>query len=345
MRAAALISFLALGACRVELGAPGHEAPSGAQSSGAPQGEVWIYTSLYQYVVDDFDKLIRAKLPGVEPKWFTGGSEKVSQRVDAELAAGGTRADILLISDPFFFVRMKREGRLEPYVPPPALRVDRSLVDADGAWLTSRVAAMVLVYNSQKLKPDQAPRSYLDLTQPALKGRIILGDPLASGTFFTTVAVLQDKYGWDYFSRLKQNGVISTGGNSVVIDRVSSGEYLAGAVLLENFVTAKKKGAPIEMIEPADGAVIIPGPSAIVRGSRNLPAAKAVMDLLFSREGQEVMVRGDMYAADPGASQPALSPPLAELLKRAIPVSPELFTRLEPEAQEIRKTFHQLVQE
>ena len=28
----------------------------------------------YQYVVDDLDRLLRARLPGVEPRWFTGGS-------------------------------------------------------------------------------------------------------------------------------------------------------------------------------------------------------------------------------------------------------------------------------
>lgn len=331
--------------CRVEVGAPGAESRGSETQGSVPHGEVWIYTSLYQYVVDDLDRLLRARLPGVEPRWFTGGSEKVSQRIDGELAAGATRADVLLISDPFFFVRMKREGRLLPYVPPRALRVPRALVDPDGAWLTSRVAVMVLVYNPAKLDPADVPHTYLDLAKPSLKGKIIFGDPLASGTFFTTVAVLSDKYGWDYFRRLKDNGLISTGGNSVVIERVSSGEYQAGAVLLENFVSAKKKGAPLEYVVPEDGAVLIPGPSAIFQSAQNPVAAKAVMDLIFSAEGQEVMVRGDMYGADPSAPQPLLSPPLAELLQHTIPTDAALFERLEPKAQEIRRSFHDIVQQ
>lgn len=346
MRRAAVVilSFgLALSGCRVELGAPGGSARAELEGEAA-SGELWVYTSLYQHVVDDLDRLAQEKLPGVNIEWFAAGSEKVAARIDGELAAGATRCDVLLTSDPFFFARMKREGRLLPYVPPQALRVPRELVDLDGAWLTSRAATMVIVYNQRLLTKETAPQGYRDFLEPRFQNKIIFGDPLASGTFFTTLAFLQDQYGWEYFDGLKKNGLISTGGNSTVIERVSSGEFLAGLVLLENVLTSRRKGAPIDYLLPKEGPVLIPGPVAIFSSTRNPRAAKAFEDLIFSQEGQKVMVAGDMHSPDARLNAPPGAPSWKEVSERALPWSPELLDRVEREATTLRSTFNERVQ-
>jgi hypothetical protein len=97
---------IALAACRIETAAPG----GNAAASGAftPSGEVWVYTSMYHPVIDALDPLIRRVLPQVNVRWYQAGSEKVANRLDAELAAGGTPADLLLTSDPFLYERLKR---------------------------------------------------------------------------------------------------------------------------------------------------------------------------------------------------------------------------------------------
>lgn len=331
-------------ACRVELGRAGSEARVHEGATDGPQGELWVYTSLYRYVVDDLDALAKQKLPQVKIQWFASGSEKVAARVDAELAAGGVRADVLLTSDPFFFARMKREGQLLPYVPPAALRVPRELVDLDGAWLTSRAATMVIVYNTKRLDAASAPKSYADFERPELKGKIIFGDPLASGTFFTTLAFLEAKYGWAYFDRLKANGLVSTGGNSTVIDRVSAGEFLAGLALLENVLTAKRKGAPIDYLLPAEGPVLIPGPVGIFASARNPVAARAFEDLVFSPEGQAVMVKGDMHSPDARQPAPEGAPPWSEVLAKALPWSDDFLNDVERRAAELRATYNERVQ-
>jgi iron(III) transport system substrate-binding protein len=331
--------------CRVELGSPGAEARGAGACGGPPAGELWIYASVYQHVVDDLDKLLRQRLPGVEPRWFTGGSEKVIQRLDAELSAGGSRADLLLISDPFYFERLGQEGKLLPYVPPRALRVPRELVGTDGAWLTSRAAVMVLVYNTRLLDEARAPRGFRALLDPAWKGKLIMGDPLASGTFFTSIAVLHDAFGEAYFHGLRANQITSTGGNSAVIERVASGEYSAGMVLLENVLTSQRKGAPLAFVIPEEGAIIIPGPSAILAGSHNPIAAKAAMDVVYSEEGQALMVRGDMYAADPGQPPPAGAPPWPVVSTGTLAWGLERLHRIGPRTGQLRADFHRIVQQ
>lgn len=344
-RVALAVLLLAAGAaCRVEFGPPGAKRAGASELTGLASGEVWIYTSLYRHVVDDLDRLIRERLPGVNPQWFVAGSEKVAARLDGELAAGGSRADLLLTSDPFHYARLERGAALVPYVPPGALRAPREWLDPDGAWFPTRVSTMVLIYNTRLLTAQTAPRSFADLGSEALAGRVILGDPLASGTFFSTIAFLERRLGWDYFRGLRARGVIATGGNSTVLDRVAAGEFSAGACLLENILVAKRKGSPVDFVVPSDGAILVPGPGAILRGGANPVAAKAIADLLTSPDGEAAIVRGDMHAPDPAIAPPAGAPPLTELYATAPRWTPQLVAEVGARAEEIRTTFNTVVQ-
>ena len=228
-RLALVLLPLAL-ACRVEL--------------GPPNGEVWVCTSMYQSVIDELTPQLSEAYPDVQIKWFQAGSEKVAQRAEAEWSAGGTRACLLMTSDPFWYAGLKEQGRLQPHLPPSALRVDRSLVDLDGYWLTSRISLMVMARNETTLAAADAPGRISDLASPAWADRFSMGDPLSSGTMFTTVAFLQDDPGWPLLERMRDNGLIAAGGNSSVITRVETGEREIGIVLLENLLKASTKNSP-----------------------------------------------------------------------------------------------------
>src|SRR5690606_12667317 len=109
VRAAAaqsVLSVLLLASCRVETAAP---ATASACESASPAGEVWVYTSMYRHVLDALEPVLKAELPKVQVRWFQAGSEKVTSRLEAELSAGGTQADLLATSDPFLYARLARE--------------------------------------------------------------------------------------------------------------------------------------------------------------------------------------------------------------------------------------------
>src|SRR5207237_6915366 len=140
------------------------------------------YTSMYPQVVYAMTPVLKAKLPEVNIRWFQSGSEKVANRLEAELAAGGTQADLLVTSDPFLFERYKREGRWLRYASPNALRTPRELIDLDGAYTACRLSTMVLVHRRDVTDP---PRSFAELAEPKWRSEVALGDPTTSGTAFT----------------------------------------------------------------------------------------------------------------------------------------------------------------
>jgi iron(III) transport system substrate-binding protein len=294
----------------VEFGpAGGPDVPQGE----LPEGEVWIYTSMYPAVIESFEALLREKLPEVEPRFYQAGSEKVAQRIEAEWAAGGSPACLVLTSDPFWYVRSERAGRLQRHLAPDVLRIDRALVDPDGTWATARLSLMVLAV-PESMPASERPRRFSDLADPRFAGRITIGDPLASGTTYTWLAFMLQEGGWPLVDRMRANGLVAAGGSSAVLGRITSGERPVGALLLENLLSAD--GTVAVPVFPEDGAVLVPGPIALTSECRNERAARAIYDLVLSPAGQELIVAGDMYSALPSLPPPEGAPALKELKVR-----------------------------
>jgi iron(III) transport system substrate-binding protein len=311
-----LLLLAPLCACRMELGAPAAAAPR----TGAPRGEVRVCTSIYREVIDVLDPVLEAAVPGVSVEWFQGGSEKVAARLDAELAAGQTSCDLLLTSDPATYARLAREGRFLVHVAPAELRHPRELFDPDGRYGLARISAMAIAYDPEAFRDRPPPARIADLADPSLRGRVAIGDPLQSGTAFTTVALLEGSGRGGLLDALAGNQAIVAGGNSAVLARIEGREAAAGLVLLENVLAAQRGGSRLRAVLPGDGVPLVPGNVAILAASHDPASAAAVYDALLAPAAQELMARpGSMHAADPRVPPPAGAPPLPELMSRAIP--------------------------
>jgi iron(III) transport system substrate-binding protein len=325
---------LALAGCRIEWATPQTQGPVAA--TGAPSGDVWIYTSMYRPVVDALEPLIKQQLPDVTVHWYQAGSEKVLARLEAELTAGGTQADIIATSDPFLYGRFKSEGRWLKYASANGQRLARSLVDLDGEYAAIRVSTMVLVYRKGLASP---PASFAALTEPQWKGEVALGDPLTSGTAFTWAVFMEQAYGAEYFEKLRKNGARIAGGNAAVLQKLEGKEAQVGVLLLENALIAREKGSPIEIAWPEDGAVVIPGFAGILKTSRHAPAAQAVIDVMLSEKGQALMVAGDMHAADPRLAGPRGQPGVDAVIAKARPWDEAMQQRGNAEGTRVKQAF------
>ena len=60
--------------------------------------EIWIYTSTYKDTVADVEPRLKAQFPEMEFHFYQAGSEEITAKVNAEMLAGGTKADIFLFS-------------------------------------------------------------------------------------------------------------------------------------------------------------------------------------------------------------------------------------------------------
>jgi iron(III) transport system substrate-binding protein len=279
---------------------------AGCGAAGGRQ-PITIYTSIYENVIAALEPTLRDAFPDLEIRWFQRGSEDVAARLNGEIAAGRVGADLVMTADPFWYEELRRAGHLLPYRSPAASAVPSALNDPEGAFTTVRMSVTVIAVNTSQVPADARPRSFRDLAEPAWAGRVTMADPNRSGSAFTTVAALAQKYGWDYFDALRRNDIVAAGGNSAVLNRVVTGERHAGIILLENVLQAREQNpqVPIDVVYPEDGVVLVPSPIAILRQTAAPDAARRVYDFFLGEAGQRALVSGWMYSPVDGIPPPA----------------------------------------
>ncbi len=297
----------------------------------AAKKEVWVYTSIYKEFIAPIEAAFEKKYPEYDVQVFQGGSEKIQAKVEAEIVAKKPQADILLTSDPFWSLGLAQRGLA-------ATRPGHEAVE------TNYYSLMVMI--AHKDVPEaKRPKSFADLAKPEFKGLVQAGSPLESGTVFSTVAYLSRKYGWAYFEKLKANALASSGGNSVVIQKVESGEKKLGLVLLENALAAKKRGSPIEVIYPEDGAIPIPSVQLVFKDGRNVEGATKFADFVVSEAGQKLLLNGFMYSILPDVPAPEGAKPLKEVTAKSTAWTTESQLDVAKNAKDIKKKFAGLILE
>lgn len=312
--------------------------PATTSSPAESATTIRVYTSMYREVIDALSPVLAERIgPRIRVEWEQAGSGKIAARLDAELASpGGSTADLLLTADPDYYRRLKDAGTLVPYRSPAAGKQPAAFRDPQGAYATVRFSTMVIGLSPELAGAKEKPASFMDLAgmekvpasfraipDPSKWWRIAMGNPATSGTALTTVAVLSDRLGWEYFRALHRVRMLAAGGNSTVLQRLDTGESDAGIVLLENVLAAREAGSKVAVVYPADGAIVIPGLIALLpHAKKNEAAAAAVYDAFLSEEVQRAIVeKGFMHSPDPAMPAPTGAPSLEALLAGVEPAS------------------------
>lgn len=305
--------------------------------------ELWIYTSLYKDTLADITPRLEKAFPGVKFNFYQAGSEEVAAKVAAEQMSGGIKADILIFSDRFWFEEAAQTGQFIAYTPAGADKIPASLKHPQAFYHAASIPVMVLAYNSEVLTADQAPKTFREMAGPKWKGKFTTGSPLASGTNFTTLAMLQARYGWEYVTGLRQNDTLSEGGNSAVIGRLQSKERVVGWVLLENLLRLQGKDERIKAVFPEDGSVTQANVLAITASSKNQDVAKKFADWMFSQEGQEAMTRSFMYSPFVTIAPPVGAPEFGKILEKAFPWDENFIKQVTAERNQIKEKFTEIM--
>lgn len=305
--------------------------------------ELWIYTSLYKDTIADIQPQLEKKFPDIKFNFYQAGSEEVAAKVNAEELAGGTKADVLISSDRFWYEDLAKQKKLALYKAKAAEKISADLKNPEGYYSTVSIPVMVLAYNNEAVPEAKAPKTFKEMTDPKWKGKFSTGSPLASGTNFTTVAFLQKTYGWDYFKSLKQNETISEGGNGAVIRRLQTKERPVGWVLLENVLRFQDTDKRIKFILPEDGAVLQNNIIAIVEKSKSKEAAQKFVEWMYGPEGQAAMTKSFMYSPIPGFAAPKGAPELKHVLAKAKPWSAALIKEFMNEREKIKDNYSKIM--
>jgi len=280
-----------------------------AGAAGAePAGRLVLYTSQpnadAQATVDAF----RARHPAVEVEWFREGTTNVMAKLEAEFAAGAPQPDVLLIADSVTMEGLKAQGRLMPHPDADVAAYDPATMDPERYWFATKLITTGIVYNTAA---TMVPASWQDLLRPEAKDQIVMPSPLTSGAATIHMVALTGHpgLGWEYYEALAAQGALAQGGNGGVQTAVAGGERLYGMIVDYLPIRAAAQGAPVAFVFPGEGVSAVSEPVAILATARNPEAARAFVDFLLSREGQELAAAQGYLPADPAVPPPAGFPP------------------------------------
>lgn len=283
-------------------------APALAQTPG----KLVLYTSQpdrdAQRTVEGF----RKKHPGVEVEIYRSGTTEVMSKLMAEIAAGAPRADVLLIADALSMERLKAANQLMAYPQADVREFPRDAYDKDKTYFGTKIITTGIIVNTQA---PMRPKSWKDLLKPEAKAQVALPSPLYSGAAAIHMAALtQDPaIGVDYYEKLAQNGAVALRGNGAVLNAVAGGQKMYGIIVEFMALNAKAKGSPVEFVFPAEGVSIVTEPTAILKSTKNPQAAKAFVDFVLSRDGQELAVSQGYFPARKDVKAPPGFPDVGSL--------------------------------
>ena len=256
----------------------------GMTGTSALAAEAVVYTSNNVQTVDVALDVIKKRARGLTVQKVTSGTGALMKRIEAESA--NPLGDVVWGAG--FDTLAAYKQNFQPYRSPEAQGLDTALVGAGDLWAASNLHVMVVMVNDKQLKGNTAPKTWADLQDPIWKGKVIMGDPVSSGSAYGQVYGLYRLLGEDGLKKLAANVVVSKS-SAQVYRGVADGEYPVGITMeyaAYSYVAGGQK--EIKLVYPADGTFVQPEAVAIIKNPKNgAEAAQQLYDQLLSREVQE----------------------------------------------------------
>jgi len=212
-------------------------------------GKVVVYSSMESSISDGIAAGFKKKT-GLEMDYWRGSSTKVLDRALSEHRAGKPLFDVAItIADPMFL--MQREGVFAKYESPAAADYPKALIDAN-LGPNYRTLLIGIVYNTNAIKPADAPKSFEDLVKPQFKGKVIMPDPTQHTTTTQWVASLPKLMGKDradkFIRELAATKPILAESLLPPVERAVSGEVPIAITLLHYTYVFRQQGAPLDYV-------------------------------------------------------------------------------------------------
>jgi iron(III) transport system substrate-binding protein len=256
------------------------------------EGKLIWYTSVDLQVAEAVSKAFQVKFPGIVVRVERTGAERVFQRIGQERASNIFACDVAQSSDAAHYIAWKRDGILTPCVPEDvAKHFPVQHKDADGLFASWRVWLCGIGYNTTLVKPEEAPKSFVELLEPKWTGKLVKAHPSYSGTIMTATQQMARDLGWSYFERLAKQKVMQVQSAGDPPRKIALGERAVMVDGTDYLITLmKEKGDPVEFVYATEGTPLITGPAAIMKDPPNPNAARLFHNWSFTVEAQQVNV-------------------------------------------------------
>jgi len=289
----------------------------------AAKDKVVVYTSLENEEVVEYLKLAKEELPDLDIQAIRLSTGELGARMLAE--KDNPQADCIwgwAVTNMSEFIP---KGMLAAYKPEGWDRIPANFKNSEGYWAAIDLYAAAFVVNTKVLaeKKLPMPNGWHDLLNPVYKGMLIMPNPASSGTGFLQVASLlvlldpdyknkpvEENKAWDFLKKLDKNMGQYIKSGSKPAKLTAAGEYAVGCSFAFVYSSLKKKGFPVAMVMPEEGAGYELEANALLKGAKNEAAAKKFLDWAISKSAMEEYAKFKLGVTYPGIPGPKDLPAL-----------------------------------
>ena len=278
--------------------------------SGNSAKSVKVYSPHGKHLAGDIKKRFEAAHAGWTVEFQDMGGATILAKVAAEKSL--PRADVWWGGAPSDFNQAESQGLLEPYAPDWVKALPAEAKSASGAWAATFRSPLLIMYNSKKIKKEDAPTDWEFLIHKKWDGMIAIRDVKPSTTMKTAWGALilranalekRDEAGWDFLKMLDANTGAYAADPQALNELLASPntKYALTIWTLADAPLLKDRGYPFEFVFPPEVPVVLDS-IALIKGAPNPEGAKLFHDfvnspeqlLLMAKERHRIPIREDL---------------------------------------------------
>lgn len=165
--------------------------------------------------------------------------------------------------------------------------------DKDGYVLAFMPLVGAPYINTKLVKPEDEPKSWLEIAQPRWKSQMMMQDPaISTGAYRLVGYVRYGVFSEDFLKQLINQDIKFTTGVQQEAQLLAQGQRSLSLFMVEaDSATLIKEGAPIKAVSMKEGVVALAMAIGQVKNNPHPNATRVFLNWLFTQEGQTVNAR------------------------------------------------------
>lgn len=251
---------------------------------------VVVYSPHGRDLLQEVERAYEAQRPEVDLRFLDMGSQEVLDRLRSERA--NPQADVWFGGPKVLFARAAEQGLLSEFEPTWTAGLADGGSAPDRTWHALYRTPTLIVFNREAVASDEAPTDWDLLLDPQWSGKILIRDPLASGTMRTIFGYLisrteSEEAGFEWLARLDGQTREYVHNPALLHEKIIRQEGLVTVWEMTDILGLIDRGAPLDYRFPTSGAPVIDDAVALVARPEAGPeeaAARAFVEWLGSEE-------------------------------------------------------------
>jgi iron(III) transport system substrate-binding protein len=271
---------------------PAKERQRRLEEGAKKEGNLVVYSNQGLETIQEYRNAFSKKYPFIKVESSRLQGAKGLDRILLENRMGKLPADVVGVDFDNIGELLKTNMHAR-YESPERKNFPSQFWDKDGRWYVAEYTLVVIAYNTNLVKPSEAPKGYADLLNAKWKNDISIDTEPEQAVFAWLMDWGEEKT-VNYMKALMGNGAVPRRGHTLQVQLLCSGETKIAVEVYPPRVLQMKheKGCPIGMVFPDPTPGSLGSHTGIAKTAKHPHAAALYIDFMLSGEGVVSLVKG-----------------------------------------------------